>query len=96
MSIVFSLGLSLQKRHQSPGICTEEGSEAVNGLENKSYKEQLREMRLFSLEKMLRWDLIVLFNCLKVVAWWGLPPSPILLVTGQEGMAFNCTKQTSG
>jgi len=49
-------------------ICVhlEKSSEAVKVLESKSYREWLKELRLFSLKKRrLRGEFIALYNCLK-------------------------------
>ena len=54
-------------------MCPEKGNEAVRRLEHKSYKEQLKELGLFSLKRRLRRDLIALFSKRVMRHWNGLP-----------------------
>ena len=54
-------------------MCPEKSNEAVRGLEHKSYKEQLKELGLFSLKRRLRRDLIALFSKRVMRHWNGLP-----------------------
>jgi len=75
-------GPSLHEGHRGLGVCPEKCSEAVRDLEHKSYRVQLRELGLFSLEKI--WGIhYCSIQLPERQLWWG-GDQPLLIGHGDR------------